>query len=563
MPARERTDQHAGDGTHDQRPDAEQRRRFGHQIHGHPCAIDHQADRGGGLYKCVLLRVEGEQGGRTDTTLVPDQPAEQSGDRSGQPCRRSPEPHVSHQPGKLREADEPEKTAEHDPERSIRGKVVEQRAGKSADGAGQTERHEDAAIEMTAKEPQARRRSDYVGIETAATASRVPTRIARIGVRMLPMPKPATDARAPARIAAAVTSRSNGIAQAYQREQWSVAGRSVLVDTSGQGMQSPDAANEDRIERHDHKDVDVPRVTAAGDRAAARQGGDSTAPAVVFDHVSFAFDDHVVLRDVSFAVPKGTMKILLGASGAGKSIILKLAIGLLRPDSGTILVNGQRIEQMTEGDLMHVRSDIGMLFQEGALFDSLTVAENVGYRLYEETDTPMADVRHRVEEVLGFVGLSDYIDQMPSELSGGQRRRVAIARAMAARPSLLLFDDPTTGLDPITATTVDDRDRQAARPGAGDVNRRDASDPRCVLRRDARGGSNREPAGDPGDPGRARRPRAVHGASRGPDLFRGQRRRAAGGERRLLAGVPVHDAAAVVASAFFTRARRVCAVNGL
>lgn len=184
---------------------------------------------------------------------------------------------------------------------------------------------------------------------------------------------------------------------------------------------------------------------------------DSAAPAVVFDHVSFAFDDHVVLRDVSFAVPKGTMAILLGASGAGKSIILKLTIGLLRPDSGSILVNGERIEQMPERDLMRVRSDIGMLFQEGALFDSLTVAENVGYRLYEETQTPMADVRQRVEEVLGFVGLGDYVDQMPSELSGGQRRRVAIARAMAARPKLLLFDDPTTGLDPITATTVDDQ----------------------------------------------------------------------------------------------------------
>jgi phospholipid/cholesterol/gamma-HCH transport system ATP-binding protein len=179
-------------------------------------------------------------------------------------------------------------------------------------------------------------------------------------------------------------------------------------------------------------------------------------PAVVFDHVSFAFDDHVVLRDVSFSVPKGGMRILLGASGAGKSIVLKLILGLHRPDSGTICVNGRRIEGMTERELMHVRADIGMLFQESALFDSLTVAENVGYRLYEETNMPSVEVRSRIVEVLGFIGLEDYIDRMPSELSGGQRRRVAIARAMAAKPNLLLFDDPTSGLDPITATTVDD-----------------------------------------------------------------------------------------------------------
>ena len=179
-------------------------------------------------------------------------------------------------------------------------------------------------------------------------------------------------------------------------------------------------------------------------------------PAVVFDKVSFAFDDPVVLRDVSFRVPSGSMRILLGASGAGKSIVLKLVLGLLRPDSGTILVNGHRVDQMSELELMKVRSDIGMLFQETALFDSLTVAENVGYRLYEETRQPLDEVRARVAEVLGFVGLSDYIDQMPSQLSGGQRRRVAIARAIAAKPSLLLFDDPTTGLDPITATSIDD-----------------------------------------------------------------------------------------------------------
>lgn len=183
---------------------------------------------------------------------------------------------------------------------------------------------------------------------------------------------------------------------------------------------------------------------------------DPSPAAVAFEHVSFAYDDHVVLSDVSFVVPTGSMRILLGASGAGKSVVLKLILGLLRPDAGAITVHGHRVDLMSEHDLMAVRGDIGMSFQETALFDSLSVAENVGYRLYEETRLPLDEVRARVVEVLGFVGLSDYIDQRPSELSGGQRRRVAIARAMAAKPGLLLFDDPTTGLDPITANSVND-----------------------------------------------------------------------------------------------------------
>ena len=182
----------------------------------------------------------------------------------------------------------------------------------------------------------------------------------------------------------------------------------------------------------------------------------ATPPAVVIEHVSFSFDDNVVLHDVSLTVPKGSMTIILGASGAGKSVLLKTILGLYRPDSGTIVINGQRIDDMPEVELLKLRADIGMLFQESALFDSLTVAENVGYRLYEETNMPLDQVRARIEEVLGFIGLRDFIDRMPSALSGGQRRRVAIARAMASKPNLLLFDDPTTGLDPITATTVDD-----------------------------------------------------------------------------------------------------------
>jgi phospholipid/cholesterol/gamma-HCH transport system ATP-binding protein len=179
-------------------------------------------------------------------------------------------------------------------------------------------------------------------------------------------------------------------------------------------------------------------------------------PIVVFDKVSLAFDEQVVLRNISFTLLTGHTKIILGASGSGKSTILKLILGLLRPDSGVIWVNGERTDKLSELELMAVRADLGMVFQEGALFDSLSVADNVGYKLYEETRTPDDEVRRRVEEVLGFIGLGEYIDRMPAELSGGQRRRVAIARAMAAKPRLLLYDEPTTGLDPITATTVDD-----------------------------------------------------------------------------------------------------------
>ena len=178
-------------------------------------------------------------------------------------------------------------------------------------------------------------------------------------------------------------------------------------------------------------------------------------PIVVFDRVSLAFDEKVILREVSFTLIKGHTKVFLGASGAGKSTILKLIVGLLKPDSGIIWVNGERLDIMTEEELMVVRNDLGMVFQEGALFDSLTVAENVGYKLLEQ-GLGEDQVWRRVEEVLGFIGLAAYIDNMPSELSGGQRRRVAIARAMAYKPRILLYDEPTTGLDPITANTVDD-----------------------------------------------------------------------------------------------------------
>jgi phospholipid/cholesterol/gamma-HCH transport system ATP-binding protein len=179
-------------------------------------------------------------------------------------------------------------------------------------------------------------------------------------------------------------------------------------------------------------------------------------PVVVFDHVKLAFDDNVVLKDVSFTLLSGRTKIILGASGSGKSTTLKIITGLLRADAGAITVNGQRVDRLTETEMMAVRADLGMIFQEGALFDSLTVRENVGYKLFEESDMPLDEANRRVEEVLGFVGLSEFIDRMPSALSGGQRRRVAIARAMAFKPKILLYDEATTGLDPITAITVND-----------------------------------------------------------------------------------------------------------
>src|SRR3979411_1623802 len=174
------------------------------------------------------------------------------------------------------------------------------------------------------------------------------------------------------------------------------------------------------------------------------------APVIVFDRVQLAFDDKVVLKDVSFTLINSHTKIILGASGSGKSTALKIITGLLRADSGGVWVNGAGVDELSEQQMMSVRADLGMIFQEGALFDSLTVRENVGYKLYEETTMPIEEADTRVAEVLGWVGLSEYIDRMPSELSGGQRRRVAIARAMALQPRILLYDEGRTRLDPST-----------------------------------------------------------------------------------------------------------------
>jgi phospholipid/cholesterol/gamma-HCH transport system ATP-binding protein len=177
-------------------------------------------------------------------------------------------------------------------------------------------------------------------------------------------------------------------------------------------------------------------------------------PAIVFDDVHLAFEDNQVLRGVSFTLPSGETKALFGVAGSGKSTILKLTLGLIRPDSGRILVLGNEITGMREEDLFAVRAHLGMVFQEGALFDSLTVAENVAFRLLEEQGVYDDATDRKVREALRFVELEHTLNMFPSELSGGMRRRVAIARAMITEPELLLYDSPTGGLDPVTSNTI-------------------------------------------------------------------------------------------------------------
>jgi len=174
---------------------------------------------------------------------------------------------------------------------------------------------------------------------------------------------------------------------------------------------------------------------------------------IIFDNVSLAFEENRVLDKVSFHLEHGETKIMLGVAGTGKTLLLKLALGLLRPDSGHIYVLGHDVTTMREQELFDLRRQIGMIFQESALFDSLTVRENVAYRLIEE-GTPPPEVDARVREALRFVELERTIDMFPSELSGGMRRRVAIARGIITHPDVLLYDSPTAGLDPITSTTI-------------------------------------------------------------------------------------------------------------
>jgi phospholipid/cholesterol/gamma-HCH transport system ATP-binding protein len=180
---------------------------------------------------------------------------------------------------------------------------------------------------------------------------------------------------------------------------------------------------------------------------------DRAIPAIEFRNVTMVFDDRKVLNDLSFKVMKGETKIILGGSGCGKSTTIKLVLGLLKPDEGQILVDGEDITNHSEVQMMSVRKKIGMIFQEGALFDSLSVYDNVAFKLHEQ-GVPEEEVQSEVRRMLRFVNLEAAIDKMPSELSGGMRRRVGIARALVGDPKIVMFDEPTAGLDPPTARTI-------------------------------------------------------------------------------------------------------------
>jgi phospholipid/cholesterol/gamma-HCH transport system ATP-binding protein len=175
--------------------------------------------------------------------------------------------------------------------------------------------------------------------------------------------------------------------------------------------------------------------------------------AIEFRNVHMSFEDRVILEDVSFTVAPGETKIIMGGSGTGKSTALKLVLGLIKPDSGSILINGEDVAQLSEKEMTQVRKNIGMVFQDGALFDSLSVYENVGYRLFEK-GVPEPEIQEEVRRMLHFVNMDDSMYMMPAELSGGMRRRVGIARALIGNPKLILFDEPTAGLDPPTARTI-------------------------------------------------------------------------------------------------------------
>jgi len=185
----------------------------------------------------------------------------------------------------------------------------------------------------------------------------------------------------------------------------------------------------------------------------ATEQSPATTPIVAFENVSIGFDGKPVLKQISFHVDRGQTLIILGPAGCGKSVLMKLANGLLSPDSGTIKVFGETITSMSEQQMYKLRERIGMVFQESALFDSLSVEDNVAYRLHEE-HMPEEEAHAKVVEALKFVELEQAIDKFPSELSGGMRRRVSIARAIITGPDLILYDSPTGGLDPITSTTI-------------------------------------------------------------------------------------------------------------
>jgi phospholipid/cholesterol/gamma-HCH transport system ATP-binding protein len=180
-----------------------------------------------------------------------------------------------------------------------------------------------------------------------------------------------------------------------------------------------------------------------------------TAAVLELKDVVKSYGDRRILDGVSFGVRKGETKIIIGASGSGKSTILKLVMGLEKPDEGQIFVNGEEITQLKERDMVRIRQHMGMVFQESALFDSLSVRENVAYRLYE-VDTDENEIEQRVRKGLGFVGLEDAIDKTPAELSGGMKRRVALARALIGEPEIILYDEPTAGLDPVTSRKINE-----------------------------------------------------------------------------------------------------------
>ncbi|MDP9339752.1 MAG: ATP-binding cassette domain-containing protein [Acidobacteriota bacterium] len=179
----------------------------------------------------------------------------------------------------------------------------------------------------------------------------------------------------------------------------------------------------------------------------------SSKSAVVFDNVYMGFGEGDILRGVSFSVPERETLVLLGETGTGKTLTLKLAAGLLKPTRGSVTVLGQEVSTMSEKALLTLRERIGFVFQEGALFDSMTVGENVAYRLREE-HVKEEEIEPRVQEALQFVELEHTAAQLPSELSGGMRRRVSIARALINRPDIVLYDSPTAGLDPVTSQTI-------------------------------------------------------------------------------------------------------------
>jgi phospholipid/cholesterol/gamma-HCH transport system ATP-binding protein len=187
--------------------------------------------------------------------------------------------------------------------------------------------------------------------------------------------------------------------------------------------------------------------------AASTVAASATTPAVQFDNVYMGFDEGDILRGISFSVPARETLVLLGETGTGKTLTLKLAAGLLKPTRGTVSVLGQEVSAMSEKELLQLRERIGFVFQEGALFDSMTVGENVAFRLREER-VKEEEIEPRVAEALKFVELEHTVDQLPSELSGGMRRRVSIARALINRPDIVLYDSPTAGLDPVTSQTI-------------------------------------------------------------------------------------------------------------